>query len=607
MNGNGTPSPSARRAAPWQIAFVVAMAASLFWGTAGVGFMDQDESRFAEAARVMFETGDYVSPKFNEAPRFAKPVFIYWLMCASYAVFGVNEFAARLPSGLAAVATAVVLWAFCRTLRRPHMGLLAAAVWLGWIQTTLWGRAAVTDCTLTLFITSSLLLFFLGLRTEGRRRDAAFAGAGLMVGLAFLTKGPMGLALPLFIGGVYLLVSKRLRSELRHVRLWQPALLFLLVTLPWYYLQYRAEGTAFLKWFFLFEHVERFAMGHRHESPSLWYYFYFVPFFAMFAFPFSGAAPVVLKSAWRDPFHMAPSAGHRLGRFLLLWFGIVFIGFSLSQTKNPQYIQACYPALALMAANYFDRLWRTAARPGRGEKGAMAVIACTGALFAVIFCLLPLLLPAHTRKFSATLSEAFYPVSWLLSSVMAFGTVAVVLTWLSGRRDRAFWVMVAAPWLFGLFLIRPTWPLIAAYSQDPYRRLSVLARERVPEGRSIVVPGITWSSIVHYSRRHVVFSTELAYRQAVEEEGRDWPLPREEFTEYERRIIRNSFASGQAAAVLVQDDHLSLIEGLGPWREVARDGPYRLLIPAEGGRPRPPPPERDGAPAAPGGTSATAP
>jgi hypothetical protein len=185
--------------------------------------------------------------------------------------------------------------------------------------------------------------------------------------------------------------------------------------------------------------------------------------------------------------------------------------------------------------------------------------------------------------------EAFYPLSWALSGVLAVGTAVVVLTWLSGRRDRAFWAMVAVPWLFGLLLVRPTWPLVASYSQDPFRRLAVLARQHVPEGRSLVVPRMTWSSIVYYSRRHVYFTHTLAYHRVVEEEGRPWPIDPEEFRQYEREEIARAFGSGRAAAVLVQDNAWDRVEGLGPWRVVGRDGPFSLLIPEERRRAQTPP------------------
>jgi hypothetical protein len=239
----------------------------------------------------------------------------------------------------------------------------------------------------------------------------------------------------------------------------------------------------------------------------------------------------------------------------------------------------CYPALALMVAGYCDRLWRRVQRPEPTEKRMLALCAVIGGLLALIFALLPLLLAAHTRKFQAAVPGGIYPVSWALSSVLAFGTVAFVLVWLAGQRDRAFWLMVIVPWVFGLLVARPTWALVNSYSEDPVRRLAAASQRYVPPGRTLVVVHLVPASAVYYSRRHVDFTWPLAHGLAGEVVPQS-PYSPAQARAREREIVRERFASGHAAAALVRDDMWGYVTGIRPWRVVGRDGPFLLIIPA---------------------------
>ncbi len=89
---------------------------------------DIDEGVNAEAAREMYESGDYVVPRFNFQLRDAKPALLYWLQAAAYRIFGVNEFAARLPSAIAAIIAAILIYELARLMYSPATGLLAGVI-----------------------------------------------------------------------------------------------------------------------------------------------------------------------------------------------------------------------------------------------------------------------------------------------------------------------------------------------------------------------------------------------------------------------------------------------------------------------------------------------
>ena len=140
----------------------------LFLSLGGMGLTDRDEGRNAEAGREMFASGDLVTPTFNGELRVAKPVFLYWLMTLSYHAFGVNEFAARLPSALFGVLLILMQYLFLCRLRGPTVGLFSALMLLLNIEMLALGRMAITDSVLIFFTTCALYCFWLGLQIQWR-------------------------------------------------------------------------------------------------------------------------------------------------------------------------------------------------------------------------------------------------------------------------------------------------------------------------------------------------------------------------------------------------------------------------------------------------------
>src|SRR4051794_32323997 len=138
--------------------FVLLFVATLAFHLAGtwtLPLIDRDEPRFAEASREMMQRDDYVVPYFNKQFRFDKPPLTYWFQNLSYRAFGVNDFAARVPSGVAAALTAVVLLAWGRRMRDERLGWFAAIIFTTSLQVVLHAKAAVADMWLVLLMTTA--------------------------------------------------------------------------------------------------------------------------------------------------------------------------------------------------------------------------------------------------------------------------------------------------------------------------------------------------------------------------------------------------------------------------------------------------------------------
>src|SRR5437867_12420741 len=162
------------------LVLLLCLAGLLFFsGLGSMGLTDRDEGRNAEAGREMFETGDWISPTFNYEPRYAKPVFLYWLMSLSYRLFGVSEFAARLPSALFGVALILLQYLFLTRVRGPLLGLFGGLMLLLNIELVAIGRMALTVSVLIFFTILALVGFWLGLHGSTGLTAAAEGWGGL--------------------------------------------------------------------------------------------------------------------------------------------------------------------------------------------------------------------------------------------------------------------------------------------------------------------------------------------------------------------------------------------------------------------------------------------
>ena len=205
----------------------------LFVGLGQLGFTDRDEGSNAEAAREMVESGDWITPTLNGEPRFAKPVFIYWLMSGAYHMMGVSEFTARFPSALFLVLLIVLQYAFLSFTRNAFIGLLGGLMLLLNIEMIAIGRMALTDSVLIFFTTLSLFGFWIGLHGHGRQRHA-FWLYYIGMALGMLTKGPIGLVVPLLGSLPYLIVTRRWKQFWSNGFPLFGLTVFALIALPWY-------------------------------------------------------------------------------------------------------------------------------------------------------------------------------------------------------------------------------------------------------------------------------------------------------------------------------------------------------------------------------------
>lgn len=309
-----------------------------------------DETRYAEIPREMLITGDWVTPRLIGLRYFEKPPLGYWLNAAAIASFDNQEFAVRFTSALSAGLTTLLVFLIARQLSEDrNLPLLAALIYMTFIQVYLIGMMSVPDNPLTLFLSAGIVAFYHATRNPGRQSLWWLSGAAF--GLAFLTKGFLAFALPVLVLTPWMLLQGEWRKLL--AKGWQVVLAAVIVVLPWSILVHLKE-TDFWHYFFWVEHIKRFTSDNaQHKEP----FFYFIVYFPALAFPWLSMAPAALAGLWHPVADPENDRGTRL--LLWLWLLLPFLFFSVSSGKLVTYILPCFPPLAALMASglirYFHR------------------------------------------------------------------------------------------------------------------------------------------------------------------------------------------------------------------------------------------------------------
>ncbi|MGZ4814950.1 MAG: glycosyltransferase family 39 protein [Terriglobales bacterium] len=335
---------SSRREPVWlELATIVVFCAFLFfYGLGAFGLVGADEPRYAQIAREMLNRHDWVTPILNGLPWLEKPILYYWGAMISYSIFGVSDWAARVPSAVFATGMIFAVYFFMRRFRRGSQ-LDAALISASLAGIVGFARAASMDMPLTATFTIAMLCWYAWFET---RRKLWLAGCYVFLGLGTLAKGPVA---P-FLAGLIVLVFIIIRRDWTALRLtlWLPGLvLYFAVTLPWFILVQHANPQ--FVHVFIFEHnLERYSTNmFQHKQP----FWYFVPVLLLGVLPWIVFAIAAFVRAVRETVESRSS----FELFFALWAILPVIFFSFSQSKLPGYIVPVLPAFAILAAEY---LWR---------------------------------------------------------------------------------------------------------------------------------------------------------------------------------------------------------------------------------------------------------
>ena len=440
------------------LGLILALSAAAFLIGLSDAPIERAEIYFLDAARAMVERSDWLVPYYRGEPFYDKPPLTYWLLATSFSFFGPSLFSGRLVAALLALLTLFATYLATRKLiasgedARSTEAPKAAAFFATSILATSYAfvsfaRLTMSDMLLTLLTFVAGVLY---LRSEMESRPAWLIPCGALLGLAFLTKGPIAW---IYFGALltaFALVERRL-PRIFTARGLVGTLLAVGIGLSWFFFVYLREGIEPLKWFFLRENLQRFAAPTYDTAQPFWYYFLI---YAVEGLPWSALA---LPAA----FHAFRPASPRILRVMLIWSLLMLVPLSLSRGKIDYYLLPLLPPLSLLIGAYL-----ASGAPAPRTLRALAGLAALLLIGAVFFPMLP---------------APFAPPAATLTAMRAFFVLAAAGCLLTALRPTAHAVVsVCAVSVLGaaLFLFGAIVPAYRA-AQPTEELLDHIARERV--------------------------------------------------------------------------------------------------------------------------------
>jgi 4-amino-4-deoxy-L-arabinose transferase-like glycosyltransferase len=469
---------------------VVLLAALTFFGGLGRGAIaDNDEAFYAESAREMVESGDWITPHFNYEPRFQKPALYYWLTASLFAVAGPDEFAARFFAALAGVGLVLVTTACGRRWYDESVGLLAGAITATSFGYFALARMALPDLPLAFFITVSIWATFVATLERERNPRQWLQIAAVAAALGFLVKGPLALLLP-FIVVVPILLMERRSYNVQFSDIVLSALLFLAIALPWYVVMWLQHGTEYLVGFFVGDNFERFATDRFNDPRPWWFY---LPVMAGGLLPWT---PLMLT--WVSPMLQFLTRRRDIGTLdlrLILWAALPLAFFTASIGKQPRYILPILPPVAiLLASSIIERTseWRSLDGARRRPRPNGAVV--TGCLVAGAFLVALGALLFRARPLFLNLSDTTTIVVAAIVAVCGLAVMIVSLTgaWRSAPGLLAFATAVS-------FAVLPYGVLAAAEHSTVVQMAERVKQARTSDDIAIGTYRIFVRNLVFYS------------------------------------------------------------------------------------------------------------
>jgi 4-amino-4-deoxy-L-arabinose transferase-like glycosyltransferase len=308
----------------------------IFNGIFSLPLMPPDEPKYAFAAEQMLRSGDFITPTFNCQVRFDKPPLIYWLISLSYSIFGVSDWAARLPSIAASLGVILIIYRFSREQWNRTVAVLGSAVFSSTLHVWVMSRAVAPEMVLVFFESLSIYLLWTGVNRKSRVR---IVGAYASMALGFLTKGPLGVLIPLMVCGIYFTYRDGIIRTIKGLFDPYGIVLFCLIGLPWYIVMIKIHGYRYFREFFLYHNLYRFT-GKARQHPFAFYYYLPIYFGALYIWlPFSGGVLKIIRDGFKS----------RTAELLLfVWMFSVLLFFSISVNKLHNYILIAYPPVAIL-------------------------------------------------------------------------------------------------------------------------------------------------------------------------------------------------------------------------------------------------------------------
>jgi 4-amino-4-deoxy-L-arabinose transferase-like glycosyltransferase len=423
------------------ILLLIALIPLFCLGIANHGLWTADEPRVAEIGREMALTGNWTVPALNQKPFLEQPPLYYASIALTFrACKVISDKVARIPAVMFSLGGCIALFFLGCFLFNPRIAFFSGLILATSFEYFRVAHWLVVDSALTCFIIAAMVLFIKGYLSENSKKKILFYILFYISSVcAFLTKGFIGLAIPVLAIFVFLIYERNVK-ELLKMRLWLGICIFIVMTLPWFIGLWQQGGSEYLNIFLVHNHLERFLPGGSsgHHQP---FYFYLTGFPEGFL-PWAILLAPVLYFSFRKCKDL--SAPQKTGiLFLKCWFFMGIIFLSTASTKRILYLLPIFAPFAMLTANYIDSTLLP------------RMLIKLEKVFLYVFGFLPLLIgliiiPAYflaSRKYS--LISSHYLIFMLITaSVLITGFSLLSLLYLYRKRMSCFWI-----WSSGAFYI----------------------------------------------------------------------------------------------------------------------------------------------------------
>jgi 4-amino-4-deoxy-L-arabinose transferase-like glycosyltransferase len=444
-----------------------------------------DEGRYAEMAREMFATGDWITTRLNGIKYFEKPPLQTWMNALTFAAFGVGDWQARLWTGLNGILGVLFAWQAGRKVFGERVGFYAALVLGSCFYWVACSQINSLDMGLSGMMTVSLCSLLIAQRNDATAQEqrnwmlACWAGMALSV----LAKGLIGLVLPGAILVLYTLVSRDWKIWTR-LHLGKGLLLFFAIATPWFVLV-GLKNPEQPHFFFIHEHFDRFLLKEHHREAAWWI------FFALLA---GGSVPwigVLVQSLVLGARREEATGPFRPGLMLLVWLGFILLFFTKSSSKLPGYILPVFPAAALLIAHYLDVGTR---------RSRMLTCGLTALLGAVLLGVVPFMPGFAKHAGEDILFKLYQP--WVLAAgfVAAAGGLVAMLYARQMHRDLMVIVLAVTAFASTQLMLAGFEPI--AKARAGAYLLPAIQAELKPDTKIYSV-GVYEQSLTFYLRRTV--------------------------------------------------------------------------------------------------------
>jgi 4-amino-4-deoxy-L-arabinose transferase-like glycosyltransferase len=265
---------------------------AFWWRLDSLGLIDPDEPFYAQTAREMVSSNNWITPQIYGHPQFEKPILYYWMVAGSFKAFGETEFAGRLPTSIFTTVLVLLVWSFASRVWNRRTGFLAALVLATGLEYCVMSRIMLTDIPLATFIFAALCCYWRALH-EPERRDWWMFWHLVWAGFAVLTKGPLG-SLVTIMATLAFSIGTRHRVLYRGKGFWWGVVAYAVINVPWYGAMFAWYAKPFWEEFFVRDNFMRVTHA---EHPSNNHWWYYIGLLFLGSLPWMPAVALMVKRA----------------------------------------------------------------------------------------------------------------------------------------------------------------------------------------------------------------------------------------------------------------------------------------------------------------------